>query len=562
MRPATGRQAGVAMALGAALGLWALLASLGPSTPARAQGTPSRTVLTVTNGPRQGEWKRSFNPFRNDSDTRWPALAGVYEPLIVHNRATGTYIPWLATAHQWGADNSSLRFTLRSGVVWSDGTPFSVRDVVFTFDLMRRFPALDRQGVWGFLAGVKAVDPTTVEFVLKRAYTPGLVAIGHQPIVAGHKWKDVADPASFDDPSPVGTGPFTEIRRFEPTVYELDRNRRYWQSGKPAVQTIRVPLYRSNEEVVRALGAGELDWASLFLPDIEKGWVAKDPSHHQYWYPDCGPSVLLLVNTQRKPYDDRSVRKALSLALDRSRITREALRGYAPPADASGLAESQKRWKDETLAAGSEKSDAVAANRLLDAAGLAWGDDRVRVVPGVGAMRYELHLVKGWSDWVAAAGIIRDNLAEVGIAVTVKPLDYDDWVDALELGRFNMGLWFGDRGPTPYQFYRGQMDPLLVRPVGSRATGNFHRFASDEAGSLLRRFETRSDLGELTELGNRLQKLYVEDVPSLPLYASPLWGVMDTTRFTGFPSRFNPYGAAAPLSPPDSLPVLVQISPR
>src|SRR5262249_29000217 len=194
-----------------------------------------------------------------------------------------------------------------------------------------------------------------------------------------------------------------------------------------------------------------------------KTWVAKDPSHHQYWYPDCGPTVLLLANTQKKPFDDRSVRKAISLALDRPRITREALSGYAPAADASGLADSQKRWKAE-VAGGAV--DLAAANRLLDAAGLARGEGGVRTVPGVGPMRYEIQLVKGWSDWLAAAGIIRDNLAEAGIAVSVKALDYDDWVDALALGRFNLGLWFGDRGPTPYQFYRGQMDPLLLPPAG------------------------------------------------------------------------------------------------
>jgi peptide/nickel transport system substrate-binding protein len=135
-------------------------------------------------------------------------------------------------------------------------------------------------------------------------------------------------------------------------------------------------------------------------------------------------------------------------------------------------------------------------------------------------------------------------------------------VDALALGRFNLGLWFGDRGPTPYQFYRGQMDPLLARPVGTKTDANFHRFGSPEAGSLLRRFETTSDLAELTEIAHGLQKVYVDETPSVPLFASPLWGVVDTARFTGFPSRFNPYGAAAPLNPPDSLLVLVQISPR
>ncbi|HEX9187241.1 MAG TPA: ABC transporter substrate-binding protein, partial [Vicinamibacteria bacterium] len=278
----------------------------------QATGKAAGATLTVTLGPRGGDWKRAFNPFRDDTDTRFPATAGVYEPLLVYNRATRTYVPWLATAYRWGAGNTTLRVAVRPGVVWSDGAPFSVRDVAFTFDLMRRFPALDRPGVWGFLADVKAVDATTVEFSFKRPYTPGFASIVTQPIVAEHRWKDVSEPASFPDPSPVGTGPFVEVRRFEPTVYELGRNPRYWQAGKPAVDVLRVPLYHGNDEILKALDEETLDWASLFLDDVGRRWMVKDPVRHLYWYPDVGPTVLLQLNTSRKPFDDAEVRKAIS----------------------------------------------------------------------------------------------------------------------------------------------------------------------------------------------------------------------------------------------------------
>jgi peptide/nickel transport system substrate-binding protein len=541
------------------------------STP-RAQ-EPSATkpvVLTVSVGPRQGTWTRSFNPFRSDSESRWPAWAGVYEPLIVFNRATGAFMPWLASAHAWSRDNLSLRFTIRSGVRWSDGAPFSANDVVFTFELMRRFPPLDHDRVWAFLADVAALDPQTVEFRMKRAFTPGIVALGEQPIVAEHKWKAVAQPAAFDDPSPVGTGPFVEVRRFEPTVYELLRNPNYWQAGLPGVDVLRVPLHRSNDEIVRALNAGLVDWASVFIPDIEKDWVAKDPARHQYWYPDTGPTVLLYVNTRQKPFDDARVRKALSMAVDRQRLTREAMAGYASPADAVGLAESQKRWKDAALAQDPwTQRDVPAANRLLDSAGLARGAEGVRSAPGVAATRYTLQTVQGWTDWAAAAEILRQNLAEVGVAVTVKAVDYNTWNEGLSRGRFEMTLGFGNRGPTPYEFYRGQMDGALARPVGEPSELNFHRFSDPEAEKLLRRFEATSNEADLAALAVELQRRFVHSAPSIPLFVAPQWGVYDSTRVAGFPSRFRPYANAVPtgsargaLPPPDSLPVLVAVKPR
>jgi len=274
--------------------------------------------------------------------------------------------------------------------------------------------------------------------------------------------------------------------------------------------------------------------------------------------------VLLQLNTEHKPFDDADVRKALSLALDRPRVLREALNDYAPPADASGLGESQKVWKDAALvqAARWTTRDVAQANKLLDAAGLARGADGIRVVPGGAAMRYDLHVVDGWSDWEIAAGIMRQNLAEVGVAATVKPVTYDAWYGALERGRFDMGMWFGDRGPTPYQFYRSQLDPQLVKPVGDRASANFHRFGSEEAGQLLRRFEAVSDNADQMKVGRGLQKIYIDEAPSLPLFASPLWGVFNSGRVAGFPSRLRPYGGAVPGFQSDNLLVLVEIKPR
>jgi peptide/nickel transport system substrate-binding protein len=552
--PRRSPNASVLLAAGAtlALGAFPLLA--------RAQaGPPSARVLTASAGPRQSVWKRSFSPFR---DTQSPASGAVYEPLFVFNGATGAYVPWLATAYEWSGQNLRLRFTLRPGVAWSDGTPFSSRDVAFTFNLLHRMPALDRGGVWTFLTSVSAVDAATVEFTLKRVFTPGFGAIAQQLIVPEHKWKDVAQPDRFDDPSPVGTGPFTEVKRFEPTVCELGRNPKYWQAGKPGVDILRVPLYRSNEEILRALQAGELDWASVFVPDVEKTWVASDAARHQYWYPDLGGAVLLYLNTQQKPFDDANVRKALSMALDRPRIMRKALYDYAPPADATGLADSQKRWKDPAVTASGRWTirDVARANALLDAAGLARGADQVRTGPA-GPMRYEILVVQGWTDWIAAAEIMVENLAEVGVAASVKAADYDAWGDALERGRFSLGMGLGTRGPTPYHFYRGTMDASLARPAGTRSEGNLGRFASDEATKLLREFESTSDEKKQVALGLAIQRIFIESAPALPLFASPVWGVYNTTRLSGFPSRFRPYASAIP-GGLESLPVLVEIKPR
>src|SRR4029453_700593 len=110
------------------------VALLSPAAGSAAQEAGARAaILSVTQGPRGGGWRRAFNPFRDDTDTRWPARAGVYEPLLVYSRATRSYVPWLATAYEWGAGNLTLRFTIRPGVAWSEGRRFSAGDVALLF---------------------------------------------------------------------------------------------------------------------------------------------------------------------------------------------------------------------------------------------------------------------------------------------------------------------------------------------------------------------------------------------------------------------------------------------
>ena len=231
----------------ALVGLWA---AAGCGVPGRATKVdPAKAFLSVSVGPRQATWTRNFNPLLPNA--LFPAAGGIYEPLLVYNRVKATYVPWLATSYAWTADNARLAFAIRAGVKWSDGQPFTARDVAFTFDVLRRHPPLDSRRVWDFLSDVKATSDAIVVMTFRRAYTPGLVLVGHQAIVPEHIFKDV-DVTAFANENPVATGPFTVVTRFEPGVYELGRNQAYWQPGKPAVAGLRFPALANNEQALRA----------------------------------------------------------------------------------------------------------------------------------------------------------------------------------------------------------------------------------------------------------------------------------------------------------------------
>ena len=275
----------------------------------------------------QQTWLRNFNPLLNEGSVRWPTHCGVYEPLLVYNVINGETLPWLATKWEFSADAKTLTFTIREGVKWSDGTPLTAKDVAFTFNLMKEKTALTggaggaRAVLDGYVTKIEAPDDTTAVFTFSEAFTPGLWDIGESMIVPEHIWKDVEDPVTFTNENPVGSGPFTEIGKFEAQYYEVLANPNYWQEGKPYIKGFRFPALPDNETANLATVNGEIDWASNFIPDIENAYVSKDPEHNHYWFPATGDEVMLYVNCTKAPFDDVNVRKAFSMAL-RSRPDR------------------------------------------------------------------------------------------------------------------------------------------------------------------------------------------------------------------------------------------------
>lgn len=524
--------------------------------------TPPGTMTVLQE--QQAAWVRNFNPLLSTGGARWPTAAGIYEPLLVYNRATGETVPWLATGWAWTEPALRLRVDVREGVTWSDGAPFSAEDVAFTFDLLRRFPALDGSGAWTFLSAVTALDARTVEFVFARPYSPGLVLVGHQPIVPRHAWAGVADPTSWTNPDPVGTGPFTEIRRFDSQVWELGRNPRYWQAGRPEVEVLRFPAVASNDQVLLALVQGEVDWAGSFVPAIERTYVARDPEHFRYWFPAVGETVFLYPQTTRAPLDDVRVRKALSLAIDRERLVRVAMHDYARPAHASALSDAYRAWRRDDLApdGGWVRHDPAAAGALLDEAGWTLGPDGRRHDAAGATLELPIACPAGWSDWVRAAQVIARDLDAVGIDAGVEGLDFSTWFDRVSRGDFALALGWSVSGPTPYAFYRSLLGTATLKPVGTPSGSNWHRFGSPAVDELLTAFEGTVDPVEQRRLSDALQAAFVEEAPAVPLFPSPAWGQYSTRRIEGFPSADDPYATLSPNAVPENLLVLTRVRPR
>ena len=97
----------------------------------------------------------NYNPYAPKQQTKtW-----LYEPLMVQNSLDCKITPWLATGFKWEGANK-LTFDIRPGVKWSDGSDLTANDVAFTFNLMKKYPAMDTAGVWSDTFGAKATAVT------------------------------------------------------------------------------------------------------------------------------------------------------------------------------------------------------------------------------------------------------------------------------------------------------------------------------------------------------------------------------------------------------------------
>lgn len=522
-----------------------LIAAVSVATLAMAVPASAQNVLTLSSE-QTTTFVRNFNPFGQTS-ARYTTLDFMYEPLVVFNRLKGNEPNFrLAESYELADDLKSITFVLRDGLKWSDGEALTADDVVFTYDYIKKFPALDFISVSAQLASVEKVDDRTVKFNLNEPNSLIANTIVGMPIVPEHIWADIADPVTFANENPVGSGPMTEITRFTPQVYEQCRNPNYWDAENLAVDCLRMPQLADNPQVLAALADGTLDWATSFIPDIDNTFVAKDPEHHKYWFT---PSSLVSFQVSqitpdennRKAFTDVNFRRALSMLIDRQTIVDIA--GYGYPLvneDPASLGELYKAFANpavETEFGQYGKFDLEAAVALLDESGYVDADsDGFRDNPDGTPIAIDIMVPNGWTDWIDAVQISIESLTEAGLNVKMSTPEAAVWTQNLIDGTYSMTLNALASAANPYFPYIRSFNP------GDFGKSRFTapHWENAEVMTLLDQYTQSKDPAEQKSLMDQLQLIVAEAMPIIPVYNSPSFYEYNTSRFTGWADAENP----------------------
>ncbi|RKR73558.1 ABC transporter substrate-binding protein [Frondihabitans australicus] len=499
------------------------------SRPDPSIGSDTMLIAADTGSP---TLTRNFNPFLTNARTATPYI---YEPLVVVNNLDGAQHPWLASKVAQ-PNASTIDYTIRTGVKWSDGKAFTPADVAFTFALLKKYPTLDTTGIWQYIGSVStAGDTVTVH--LKSADAPAASIISQVLIVPQHIWKSVKHPNTWLNPNPVGTGPY-KLGNFYPQQYSLDKNDLYWQASKVAAKHLILPGSNTQLDVVTK----GYDWAYSFISDVKGTWLAANKDN-KYWFPPGG-TIVLYPNLTKAPFNNLDFRQGLSLALDRKAIGDSAAEGYMQQAGQNGLLlPAQNDLLDPSLPnKGLIAQDTKGALAAFAKAGYTEKGGKLVDAQGNQAT-LSLMTANGYTDWLRAVQAIQKELGAVGIQVKITQPQPAAYQLALQNGDFDLALGgFGGTGSL-YQDFNVALDSSFVKPIGKAAPSNFERFSDKQTDSLLAQFRATTDSSTQKQLGYQLQQVVYDKLPFLSIYYGGSWGLYNTSKFTGWPTAKDPYAS-------------------
>ncbi len=495
---------------------------------------------TVTEGLPGWQVSLNFNPFS-------PLAAGqnmVYESLFYVNSSNGITQPLLGTTYQWSNNNLVLTVNLREGVKWSDGVPFSATDVVFTFNLLKKNPALDLNGIWSKtsdLENVNAEGTNVVIFRFSHPNVPLFYYIARTLIVPQHIWSSISDPVKFTNiENPVGTGPFlfNGINTSADTETFI-KNPDYWMTGRPYVDKFVMKGYLSNTSAFLALLKGDVDFSGVLIMNPQKEFIDRNPATNKiYWFPLN--AKILYFNTQKYPFNNPVFREAVNLAINKAKIDELVYSNTLGVANSSGIIPTQlKEWLDPTLtneASSLNAYDPQKAQELLASIGFKKNKDGNLVGPDGNVLpTYGILNNAGYTDYTSIIQILREELKQIGLNVIEKPEQVAYTTDLMN-GNFDMAMcWSTGSGPSPYYMYYNEFAPSLI------GISNYSRYTNPLITCALNTYAETSDPRLQKQAIYTIERIMLQELPFVSLVNGIATNDVNEIRFVGWPTYSNQY---------------------
>jgi peptide/nickel transport system substrate-binding protein len=478
-----------------------LLAAVALTTALGGAGAPDAMAAAKTLVVGLVAEPTSMDPGQLTDINSMRVLSSVYDTLVRFKEGSFTQEPGLATAWKMSPDGLVYTFTLRKNVKFHDGTPFDAEAVKFTYDrlLDPKHPYAETgpfpfaSFYYGAIKEVTVVDPSTVRFTLKQPFSPLLnnLTLNTGRIVSPAAVKKYGKEFASH---PVGTGPFTFVSWDKNVRIVLDANPAYWGGAPKLDRLVFRPLVEEQTRVTELLSGG-VDFIVDVPPD-NVAQVRKDAKLTYFEQP--GPHIWwVTLNTEKKPFSDVRVRRAVNFAVNRDAIAGDLLKktataaiGPIPPSITWAFTDQVTKYP----------YDPARAKKLLAEAGYPNGFPAVFWIPESGS---------GMQSPKTMAQAIQADLAAVGITASIQTFEWGAY-----LNKYGKGLGQdADMGAMSFMLDPGDPGPMLSLVIDGKGGFRGGAYANPEVDKLLAEASRVVDLKKRGDLYRQVQKLVVDDAP-------------------------------------------------
>lgn len=442
----------------------------------------------------------------------------LFTPLVQLDRNLQP-IPGLASSWDISEDGKLYRFEINDKATFSDGTPVRASDVLFTLKKIVD-PASEAVQVSGSfelldMSRTRAVDDKTLEVGFRAPLAMQLIRFNDVLVVPEHVYSKGNFTKDHND-RPIGSGPYTLVRREVGREVVLERRRDYW-AERPHIQTVVFKLINDHSTAFHALQRGEIDEtiiaSDMWLRERNNPQLAKTIDFQRFYSLNYN---YIAWNTRNPLLSDKRVRRALSMCIPVENVINELFHGTARAM--SGPFTPDEWAYNPTVPV--IRYDPDGARQLLAAAG--WTDSNRDGVLDRNGKPFQVSLLQmtGSSTGRQFTQMVQSELKKVGVQVDLEMMDGSSAIQRILAGNYEAAYlsWDLDPDPDPYALFHSTQIP----PRGQ----NFVFYSNPVADQLIDQGRRELDQSKRKDIYWKLHEVLAEDQPyTWVVQVSAKWGV-------------------------------------
>jgi dipeptide transport system substrate-binding protein len=484
----------------------------------------------------------NFNPQINTTGTSFDAAYPIFSRLVEFGPGSTEVIPGLAEKWDVSDDGLTYTFHLRKGVKFHSNKAFkptrdfNADDVVATFNRMWKaddayakvsggaYDYFNDMGMPDLLKAVEKVDDNTVKFSLNKPEAPFIANLAMDfAAIHSKEYMDAMLKAGTPeqvDQAPIGTGPWSLVDYQKDAVIRYKVNPDYFR-GKQKIDNLVYAITPDATARMAKLQAGECQIAPYPNPaDLQKLKADKNLQVMEQEGLNVG---YLAFNVEKKPFDDKRVRQALNMAIDKDAIIKAVYQGAGKPAH-NPIPPTIWSYNENIKA---YPYDPKKAQEMLKEAG----------VTSLSTDLWYMPVQRPYNpDAKKIAELVQADLAKIGITAELKTFEWGEYRKRLQAGEHQMGLlgWTGDNG-DPDNFMGVLLSCGSARPGGQ----NIAKWCNQDFTKLLDEARQTADQAKRTELYMKAQEIFHEEAPWFPIAHSVVYMPM-SKKVSGY--KVHPFG--------------------